>query len=56
MGDDEADMLFPPKTWAEVDARHQEREVAAGRRLDYDDDELHDALFGNTTGREAGGS
>ena len=47
ISDREADRLFAPKSDAE--ARHRAREVAAGKILDYDDDELRALLFGNRT-------
>lgn len=37
--------LYPPNSRDEAEARHRAREVAAGKVLDYDDDELYDLLF-----------
>jgi hypothetical protein len=45
MTDDEADLLYPPRTAAEAEARHQRIEAAAGRIVDYSDDEIFTMLF-----------
>ena len=47
ISDGEADSLFAPRTDAE--ARHRAREIAAGKILDYDDNELNAILFGDHT-------
>jgi hypothetical protein len=46
MSDAEADELWPPRTAAEAEARHARIEAAAGRVIDYTDDEIFAMLFG----------
>jgi hypothetical protein len=55
LDDAETERLWPPATAGEADRRTLE-DVAAGRARveDWPDEALHELLFGNTTGPEAG--
>jgi hypothetical protein len=45
MTDEEADRLYPPRSAAEAEARHQRLEAAAGRIMDFSEDEIFAMLF-----------